>query len=86
MEPEKEIIDPVKMMSTESLLADANQISERRYESLDKRVKKLEARGMLLPDADEEHILFYMAVFAIAVNFILPAVARLFNVKDDIGV
>jgi hypothetical protein len=75
---EKEIVDPVKMMSTESLLADANQISERRYDSLDKRVKKLEMRGMLLPDADEEHIIFYMVVFAIAANFILPAVVRLF--------
>jgi hypothetical protein len=78
MEPEKEI-DPVKMMSSEQALADANQINERRYESLDKRVKKLEARGMFLPDADEEHILFYMAVFAIAVNFILPAIGRLFS-------
>lgn len=71
-------VDPVKQMSTEQALVDFHQIAERRFEAHDKRLKKLEARGAILPDADEEHILFYMAVFAIAVNFIIPAVMRLF--------
>jgi len=81
---EKDEIDPIKLMGHEQSLADFHQISERRYDSLDKRVKKLEMRGAILPDADEEHIIFYMVVFAIAANFILPAVMRLFGSAAEV--
>jgi hypothetical protein len=56
--------------------ADAN---EKRFLSLERRIRAVEGRGALLPNLDEENIFFYLAVAYVVFGWVLPAVMDCFT-------
>ena len=64
-------------------IADEHDMMEKKYAGLDRRLRKVEFRGALLPEAKEENILFWLAVGFFLIEFVIPAVIRL--VEDGDG-
>ena len=64
-------------------MADDHEHNQRRFESLERRVRAVEKRGALLPDFDQENIFFYLTLAYVLFGFVLPAVFRLFGGEDS---
>jgi hypothetical protein len=58
-------------------IADEHDMMEKKYASLDRRFRKIEFRGAILPEAKEENILFWLAVGFLLIEFVIPAVIKL---------
>ncbi len=71
---------PVDWLDT---LASEHSYHERRYNSLDKRVKALESRGTFMPNIDEENIMFWLTGAYVLFAYVLPAVFRLFEKPSE---
>ena len=81
-EPLMEEIDELRREQDQAI-ADEHDIMERKYASLDRRIRSLEGKGMILPDINDEKILFYLAAAYFVFNFIVPAVVRLIDREDE---
>jgi hypothetical protein len=64
-------------------LANDHEQNERRFESIERRLRVVEKRGSLLPDIDEENMMFYLMAAYVLFGFVLPAVIRLFEGEGE---
>ena len=63
-------------------LAKDHERNERRFSSLERRLSLVEKRGSLLPNIDEENVMFYLMAAYIIFGFILPVVIDLSRGKE----
>jgi hypothetical protein len=63
-------------------LAKDHERNERRFTSLERRLSSVEKRGSLLPNIDQENVMFYLMAAYIIFGFILPALIDLFRGKE----
>jgi hypothetical protein len=76
-----ETMEPIEELEAkfDDALADEHDMMEKKYAALDRRLRKVELRGALLPHANEENILFWLGVAFFTIEFVIPAVMRLID-------
>lgn len=65
-------------------MVNEHERNERRFTALERRLSKVEKRGSILPNLDEENVFFYLTVAYVLFGFVLPAVIRAFKPDAEI--